>query len=47
VIVRNLDIGRIAVDPAQADTPLVIDTDAPLSGAIFLQEFQPITWRNS
>src|SRR3972149_165498 len=47
VVVRNLDIRRVAIDPAKADAPLVIDADAPLPGPILLQKFQPITWRNS
>ena len=46
MVVRNFNIRRISVAPAEADAPLVIDANAPLSGPIFLQEFQPIAWRN-
>jgi len=39
VLVSNL--------PDEADTPLVVDTDAVLSGAVSLQGFQPVPRRHA
>jgi|SRR5579872_742599 len=42
VIVSDLNIERIAVEKAKADTPLVIDPDRMLSCSVVFQSFQPI-----
>jgi hypothetical protein len=34
----------IPIAPAEADSPLIIDPDAVLTGAITTQLFQPIAW---
>jgi hypothetical protein len=46
VVVADFDIFCILTDPAEAETPLVIDADAVLSGAIASQGFEAVTWRN-
>jgi hypothetical protein len=42
VIVDDLDVVGVAVLPAEADSPLVIDANAVLSGAVPLELFQAI-----
>jgi hypothetical protein len=42
VIVHDLDIFDIALGPSEADTPLIVDADAHLSGAVPFQGFEPI-----
>jgi hypothetical protein len=41
MIVDNLNLLRTIL-PHKTDSPLVIDADAPLSGAVALQRFQPV-----
>jgi len=45
MIVRYLDVVGVAVAPAEADSPLIVDPDAVLTGAIATQLLQPIAWR--
>src|SRR5262249_1785526 len=46
MIVDDLDIVGVAVTPAEADAPLVVDSDAVLPFAIPGEPLQPITgWR--
>jgi hypothetical protein len=47
VIVDNLDCLRAAVSPAEADTPLIVDPDAVLPGAIPLESLEPVPRRDS
>lgn len=42
VVIRNLDIIRIAFGPSEADTPLFVDPDAELTLAISLQALKSI-----
>ena len=42
MIVRHFDVVGIALLPAEADAPLVIDANAMLASAIARQSFQPI-----
>lgn len=42
MIVDDLDVKGIAVLPTETDPPLVINTDAVLSGAIALELVEPI-----
>ena len=44
MIVRNLDVERIAIDPVKADPPLLVDPDAVLPLAITAKLFEPIAW---
>jgi hypothetical protein len=34
MVVDDLDIVRVAVDPAEADAPLVVDANAVLAGPV-------------
>ena len=43
VIVHDLDIARPVVGPTEADTPLHVDPNAVLTGAVASQCFQPVT----
>lgn len=45
VVVNDLDLVRIAVMPAEADSPLVVDANTPLATEISLQGLQAITGR--
>jgi hypothetical protein len=42
MVIDHFDIIRIAVGPAETDSPLVVDADAVPAFAIALQGFQPI-----
>jgi glycerol uptake facilitator-like aquaporin len=43
VIINDLDIISVALNPGKADTPLVINTDAVLSVPVSAQSFKPIS----
>ncbi len=47
MIVGDLDIERLAVAIAEADSPLVVDPDAPLPGAIPAQRLEAIRRRHA
>lgn len=47
VVVDDDDLGDIAVVPAEADAPLVVDADAVLTTPIAFQRFQPIGRRDT
>jgi hypothetical protein len=42
VIVRDLDVVSVTFAPDKADSPLVVDPDAMLTGAVSLQSLQSI-----
>ena len=44
MIVDNLDPFRAGIRPNEADTPLIVDPNAVLSGPISLQRLKPIAW---
>jgi hypothetical protein len=46
VVVDNLDIVCIALREPKADPPLIVHSNAELSGAIALQCFEPIVRRD-
>jgi len=46
VVVDDLDIFGSSFIPAETYSPLVVDPDAPLPGAVALQRFKPISGRN-
>jgi len=46
VIVDDLDVERVAVIPAEADPPLIIDSDAMLTLPISREFFQAIPRRH-
>ena len=43
MVVGNLSIKGVPVFSAEADSPLVVDADAVLSGSVALQRFQPVS----
>jgi hypothetical protein len=45
MVVDYFDVERVTLDPAKADAPLVIDTDAVLPLAVAFERFQPIAGR--
>jgi hypothetical protein len=47
VVVNDLHLLWPSIAPPKADPPLVIDSDAVLTGTIALQGFEPIAWRDS
>jgi hypothetical protein len=46
VVVDYLDVQRIAIFPAKADAPLIVDPDAVLSFSAASQGFQSIARRD-
>lgn len=47
MVVHYLRIVHIAIVPSKADTPLVIDSDAELTGAAAAELLEPIVWRQA
>jgi len=47
MVINNFDIVRVAFVPSEANPPLVIDSDAPLSFPITMQPLEPVARRNS
>jgi len=47
MVIDNLDIGGAAIRPDKAHTPLIVDANAVLTGAIPFQGFQSIAWRGT
>src|SRR5438552_15048404 len=47
MVVGNLNVMGVAVAPAKADAPLVVDADAVLTFAIPDKFFQSIAWRHT
>lgn len=47
MIVDDLDVEGIGPDPAKADPPLIVDTDAVLPETIGGDLLQTVGWRNS
>jgi len=45
VVVHDLDIRSIPIEPSKADTPLIVDPNTHLSSPIPLQDFEPIAGR--
>jgi hypothetical protein len=43
VIVYNLNVPRVVIDPTEADAPLVIYSDAHLADTVTLEDFQSIS----
>lgn len=46
MIVDDLDIVGVPVFPREADSPLIVDPDAPRALSISGQRFQPVPGRN-
>ena len=47
MVIHDLDILRMSLNPAKADTELIVDADAVMPGTIALQGFQPIAGRHT
>jgi hypothetical protein len=47
LIVRDLDILRAVGRPSEANTKLIVDPNAILSGAVPLEGFKPVARRDS
>jgi len=47
MVIDNLDIGGAAIRPDKAHTPLIVNANAVLTGAIPFQGFQSIAWRGT
>ena len=47
MIIHDFHIGSIAILPPEAYTPLLIDPNAVLAGAIPFQQLQSIRWGNA
>jgi hypothetical protein len=45
VIIDDLDIVRLALGPSKADTPLIVDSNAPLARAIRPESLQLVAGR--
>jgi hypothetical protein len=46
VVINDLDLQRITVLPDEADSPLIVDSNAVLSRSITLQPLKPVRWWN-
>ena len=44
MVVHDLDFESIAVRPAKADAPAVVDPNAVLSAAVAVRSFEPVPW---
>ncbi len=47
MVIDNFDIPGVAVLPFEADSPLIIDSDAVLAFPVILQLLEAIAWRDS
>lgn len=47
MVVDNLDVPSFCLAPNKAYSPLIIDTNAVLSGAIRMQGFKPVAGRRA
>jgi hypothetical protein len=47
VVVDDLDLKSIALAPLEANSPLIVDANAVLTGTVTVQTFQPVAWGNS
>jgi hypothetical protein len=47
VVINNLNSMGTGIAPVEADTPLVIDPNAVLTGSLAFEQFQPVSWWNA
>jgi hypothetical protein len=45
MIIDNLDIVGIVIDPSETNAPLIVDPNAHLPGALVLEPFEPVPRR--
>lgn len=46
MVISDFDFVGVAADPTEAQTPLVIDTDAVLTGTLAFERFEPVAGRD-
>jgi hypothetical protein len=46
VVIGDFDVVGIAIFPAEADAPLLVDSDTELAEPVAFESFQPIGGRN-
>ena len=46
MVIRDFDVERVTAAPFETDSPLVIDSDAILTGTISLEFFKSVTRRS-
>jgi hypothetical protein len=46
VIIDNLDFNGVSIPEPEADAPLIVNTDAPLSLPLALESLKPVAWRH-
>jgi hypothetical protein len=46
VVVNDLNFIRVGLSPLETDSPLIIDSDAVLTGSIASQALEPVPGRN-
>lgn len=46
MIINDLDISGLVVDPLETDAPLVVDANTVLSSTFSFQFLKPVTWRS-
>jgi hypothetical protein len=47
MVVGDFDFAGVSPNPAEAETPLVVDADAVLAGAVAFERFEPVEGRNA
>jgi hypothetical protein len=47
MIVAELDVKRISVEPPETEAPLIVDAEAVLSSPVPRQQLQAIAWRHA
>jgi hypothetical protein len=47
VVIDYFNVERVALLEAEADSPLIVDPDAPLTFSVMLQSFQPVRGREA
>jgi hypothetical protein len=47
MVINDLRIKRVAVLPSKTDTPLIVDSNAPLARPIAGELLQPVCWWNT
>jgi hypothetical protein len=47
VVVHDLNIVRVTVQPSEADPPPFVDPDTVLAGSVTAEPFQPVTRRHA
>jgi predicted nucleic acid-binding protein len=46
VVINDLNLNGVTILPNEADSPLIVDSNAVFSSTVALQLLEPIRWRN-